>query len=357
MRMMHAPVNLDQTAAEIAALLGGRVEGDADLRLQALASPALAGPRDLVPVWTAAASAEVRNCPARCLLVGPDYPPAENGTTLVRVADAEAAIDTLARALGPPRDRPAAGVHPAAVVDPSAILGEGVAIGPFVSVGARARIGDRTALQPGVVVEADAVIGADCHLAPRVVVGFRCVLGDRVLLHAGVVIGADGFGFRRDAQGRHHKIPQVGNVILGDDVEIGANTTVDRARFDHTLVGRGTKLDNDVQVGHNVRLGEDVAIAGGVNLAGHCRLGDRVLMGGMAGCDNGVIVGDDAILGGFSRIKKDVPAGGFVAGIPAKPFEEFRKERANLTRLPALRERVAELERRLGQRDPAEDPS
>ena len=340
-------MRLDQTAAEVATLLKGRVEGEPGLRLRALVSPTLAGPTDLVPVWTSGAAEDAAACPAHCLLVGPDHPPADNGTTLVRVADPEAAIDVLAAAFAPPRDRPAEGVHPAAVVDPSAIMGEGVAIGPFVSVGPRARIGDRTALQPGVVVEADAVIGADCHLAPRVVVGFRCELGDRVLLHAGVVIGADGFGFRRDDQGRHHKIPQVGNVILGDDVEIGANTTVDRARFDHTLVGRGTKLDNDVQVGHNAQLGEDVAIAGGVNLAGHCRLGNRVLMGGMAGCDNGVVVGDDAILGGFSRIKKDVPAGGFVAGIPAKAFDEFRKERANLTRLPQLRDRVAELERRL----------
>ncbi|MHC5212892.1 MAG: DapH/DapD/GlmU-related protein, partial [Planctomycetota bacterium] len=231
---------LQRTVAEVAALVDGRVEGAGERVLEALCPPEEAGPDDLVALFRASGLEPVVNGRAGCVLLGEDVPiPSRGDRSLIRVADAELALDRLVTACAPREAGPERGVHPLALVEPEAVVAGDARIGPWVHVGARARVGTGSALWPGVTVGEDAVIGSGCRLMPHVVVGARCTLGDRVILHAGVVIGADGFGFRQDEAGRHVKIPQVGRVVLGDDVEVGANSTIDRARLGTTRLGDG----------------------------------------------------------------------------------------------------------------------
>jgi UDP-3-O-[3-hydroxymyristoyl] glucosamine N-acyltransferase len=238
------------------------------------------------------------------------------------------------------------------VVEAGAQLGSEVGVGALVFVGAGARVGARTRLWPGSHVGAEAVLGADCSLGPNAVIGERCLLGDRVLVHPGAVIGADGFGFRQDREGRHIKIPQVGIVELGDDVEVGANTTIDRARFGSTRIGRGTKLDDQVHIGHNCVIGEHCAIAGTTGIAGSATLGDRVLMGGAVGVNSGARIGAGARVNGASTVVDDVEPGQAIGGNPGRPVAIWRRDTIALRRLPDLLKRVRDLEERLGQTDP-----
>jgi UDP-3-O-[3-hydroxymyristoyl] glucosamine N-acyltransferase len=182
----------------------------------------------------------------------------------------------------------------------------------------------------------EAVLGADCELQANAVVAHRCVLGDRVLLKPGAVIGADGFGFRQDERGRSHKIPQVGVVVLGDDVEVGANTTIDRARFDATRIGRGCKIDAQVHIGHNVIMGEDCLLAGHVGVAGSCRIGSRVMMGGMSGAGGDVVIADDTKVAGMTMVRESTEQGAFIGGIPGRPHLQWAREMAALRWLPEL---------------------
>lgn len=228
------------------------------------------------------------------------------------------------------------GVHPTAVVHPSAFLAGDVRLGPNSVVDRNARIGGGTRIGASCVVGPNAVVGRDCLIHPLVAVGAECLIGDRVVLHSGVVIGGDGFGFVPDPGGMHRKIPQNGNVVIGDDVEIGAGTTVDRAVAGSTVIGAGTKLDNLVQVAHNVRIGKGCFVAAQTGIAGSTVLDDMVTCGGQVGIGGHLRIGRGAILTAKSGVSKDVPPGGVVSGIPARNHTENMKIMAAASKLPGL---------------------
>jgi UDP-3-O-[3-hydroxymyristoyl] glucosamine N-acyltransferase len=234
-------------------------------------------------------------------------------------------------------------------VEESALVRDGVTIFPHAFVGPRAQIGKNTVIFPGVYIGEEAQIGADCVLHANVVVREECRLGDRVVLHAGVVIGSDGFGYAGTGAKRI-KIPQTGIVVVEDDVEIGANTTVDRATLGQTVIGRGTKIDNLVQIAHNVKIGEFSVIAAQAGIAGSTRLGKNVTLAGQVGVVNHIEIGDGAVIGPQAGVPQSVPAGAVLSGgIGATPHQEWLKVMALLPQLPKLWSTVRRMEKQLAQ--------
>lgn len=313
------------------------VEGNAPPKLSGIASLSEAGEGDLSFLGNRKYRDQVADCRASVILVPQDFSKAPKANqAFLKVPDPSFLLALICREaelrLFP---KPAAGIHPTAVVDATAKVAETASIGPMAYVGPHAKVGENVVLQSHVVVEAFATIGADSLLFTRSVVGAHCEVGARNRLHPGVVLGADGFGFATMGA-EHHRIPQVGNVITGDDVDIGANTTIDRARFGATIVGRGTKIDNLVQIGHNVRIGEGCLIVAQVGISGSTEVGNFVIIGGQAGLAGHLKVGDNARIAGQSGVAKSVEAGKTVAGIPAIPFNEYQRLNVLKRRMPDL---------------------
>jgi UDP-3-O-[3-hydroxymyristoyl] glucosamine N-acyltransferase len=265
----------------------------------------------------------------------------------VRVAKPDRAFERLVELFRPASTRPAPGVHASAVIASDANLGDGVAIGPLVHVASGAKVGSRTVLHAGVVLGADASVGDDCEIHANAVIGPRVVVGSRVTVHSNVVLGADGFGFRPGARGLE-KLEHIGTVIVEDDVEIGAGTTIDRARFGRTRIGRGTKIDNLVQIAHNVQVGAHCVIAAQTGISGSTIIGDRCSLGGQVGTVPHVKIGDGCMIAARAGISKDTAPGSVVYGFIAGPHLAKKREEAAARHLPALLKRVRELERRLG---------
>ncbi|MBV8074315.1 MAG: UDP-3-O-(3-hydroxymyristoyl)glucosamine N-acyltransferase [Candidatus Eremiobacteraeota bacterium] len=333
------------TLGELAGRLDGRVIGDAQVRIEAIASIEEARPgaltfatdaRYLRAALASKASAVLTEDAALDGIAAPGKP-------LLVVPSAREGLGRLLRSFLPPR-APSA-IDPSASIDPSAELGPEPIVGPHAVVGPRARIGARATLGAGCVIGADARIGDDAVLHPRALFLDRCVAGDRLVLQAGAVVGSDGFGYVF-TDGRFVKIPQIGNVILGDDVEIGANACVDRAQTDATRIGDGTKIDNLVQIGHNCRLGANAAFAALTGLAGSTDVGDYTRVGGMVGFRGHVTVGARVTIAAHSMIWSDIPDDAFVSGDPAQNHRDQLRWQASLRKVPNLLERVEALERK-----------
>jgi UDP-3-O-[3-hydroxymyristoyl] glucosamine N-acyltransferase len=240
------------------------------------------------------------------------------------------------------------GVHPQAAVADTARLGAGVGVGAFAVIEEGAEVGEGTQIGPQVYIGRGGRIGRACLLYPQVVVREGVIVGDRVIIHSGTVLGSDGFGYARDAEGRYQKIPQVGRVIIEDDVELGANVTVDRATLGATRIGRGSKIDNLVQIGHNVVIGEGSIIVAQAGIAGSTEVGRNVTVAGQAGIVGHVKIGDRTVIGSQAGVTEDLPAGAAVLGSPALPHLTAKRIFAAWGRLPDLLRRVRNLERRLG---------
>lgn len=349
---MSEPISL--TAAELARRLNGVLRGDGARVVREIAVLDQAGPDAVSWLGSAAYLPKLETTRAGVVLVPADCAaPAEK--TVIGVADPDLALCDVLEWLRPPVERVPPGVHPTAAIGTGAMV-EGAAIGAHAHVGAGAMVGAGTQLHPGVYIGAHARIGRDCVLWPNVVVRERCVLGDRVIVHPNATIGADGFGylFRK---GKHHKIPQIGAVVIEDDVEIGANSCVDRARAGVTRVGRGTKIDNLVQIGHNAVVGEDCVIVAQCGVSGSATLGHHVVLAGQVGVVDHLRIGDGARIAAKSLVARDVPDGQVQRGIPAVENFQFLRQDAALRKLPKLLEQVRALARRIEQLDStADDP-
>ena len=301
-------MTIDKTLAELADHVGGRVIGDGSVVLSKVAALDQAGPADISFLTHPRYRQYLPQCRAGAVIVGPGGASGSVGQhNFLECADPYIAFAKILQLFAPAESFEAA-VSPRASVDPTAVLDNSVTIFANAYVGPRARIGKGTVLHPGVYLGADTQIGAACVLHPNVVVRDACRLGDRVILHAGVVIGSDGFGYAGSGAQRI-KIPQVGIVVVEDDVEIGANTTVDRATLGQTVIGKGAKIDNLVQIAHNVIVGEHSLIAAQAGVAGSARLGKNVTLAGQVGVVNHIKIGDGAIIGPQSGVGQSVPAG------------------------------------------------
>lgn len=334
------------TVAEVAAACGGRVVGDGAARVSGVRALENAGPESLSFAIDAKALKRASASRAGAFLArsASDLP----GRTVVEVADPQQALIAVLRLFHPLRTaRP--GIHPTAVVDPGATVDPSAEIGPYAVIGAGTVVG------AGVVVEAHAVVGAGCRvgagswLHPHVVLYDRVTLGERVEVHGGAVLGADGFGYATTARGLV-KIPQVGTVSVGDDVEIGANTCIDRAALETTTVGAGTKVDNLVQIGHNVVVGEDTILCAQVGLAGSTIVGRGVTLAGQVGVAGHCEIGDGVIATAQTGIPNSVEAGKVVSGYPAIENRAWLKSSAVFNKLPELQKAVRRLERGLADR-------
>jgi UDP-3-O-[3-hydroxymyristoyl] glucosamine N-acyltransferase len=319
------------TVDEIARLVGGKLEGDGSLAIRGIASLESAGPEDLSYAEEPRALARARQSRAGGLFVprGISVP----GRTTIAVEWPKAALARVAEILYR-EAKPASGIHPTAVVDASAEVARDASIGPFVVIEEGARVGSQTCLVASVFVGAHVQIGSQCYFHPRVTVYRGARIGNRVTLHAGVVIGSDGFGYVTVSR-QHVKFPQIGGVVVEDDVEIGSNSTVDRGSLGETRIGAGTKVDNLVQIAHNVHIGRNCLIAAQTGIAGSVEIGDEVVMAGQVGIGDHAQVEPGAVIGGQAGVLpgKIVRKGLTVWGTPARPLSECKKIYAHLSAL------------------------
>jgi UDP-3-O-[3-hydroxymyristoyl] glucosamine N-acyltransferase len=334
---------------EIAARLQCALDGNGDVDIHRIAALDDAGPGDLTFFVNPKYAAQVRATRASAVILA-DGADAEtpDGVARLRAANPYLTFARAAELFAPPPAIPA-GVHRLASIDPTAVIAPDAAIGAFVTVGARARVGARTMLFPHVTVGDGASIGDDCLLHARVSVRERVVIGHRVVIQDGAVIGSDGFGFARTEHGSHHKIPQAGGVVIEDDVEIGANTTVDRPAVGETRIGAGTKIDNLVQVAHGVKIGKQVLLAAQVGIAGSTKLEDRVTLAGQVGVAGHLTVGAGVTATAQTGIPNSVEPGKLISGYPAIANRDWLKSSAVFRRLPELKKAVADLQRRLDE--------
>jgi UDP-3-O-[3-hydroxymyristoyl] glucosamine N-acyltransferase len=335
------------TPEELAAIVDARrTVGTADRKVTDIASLSAARPGDLSFLGNAKYRVQVAASEATVLLLPLDYAgEPRTGQVFLHVDNPSVALARLcARIEQTLWPKPAPGVHPSAVVAPGAQVDATAHIGPLCVVEAGARIGSGSVLQASVFVGRDAVVGEGCFLMPGCVIATTCSLGNRVRLQPGVVVGSDGFGYEF-VKGRHEKVPQIGTVVIGDDVEIGANSTLDRARFSRTVVGEGTKIDNLVQIAHNVTIGKHCILCSQVGISGSTTLEDYVILGGQAGVGGHITLGKGSKAGGQAGISSDLPPGSYVNGTPAIPYMLERRIAVLQQRLPELFKRVERLEK------------
>ena len=336
---------MTRTAVALAQFLACTLEGDGTVQLSGVAAPHSATATDLIYVEKARHLARAAASQARCVVIAPEL--TVDGKTLLRAANPKLAFARAAAWLVPPAPI-ATGIHPTAVISPAAHVGRGVAVGPYAVIEENVKIGTGTEIGAFCFLGRDAQVGAHCRLYPRVTLYAGAWLGDGVILHSGAVIGSDGFGYVADG-GVHWKFPQVGQVRIGNDTEVGANTTIDRGSLDRTEISAGVKIDNLVHVAHNVHIGENTVIAAQTGISGSAVIGRDVAFGGQAGLGDHCLIEDGVVIGGQAGILpgKTIRSGQIVWGTPARPLQKFKEQFAWCARLPELAKRIGKLEKKV----------
>lgn len=326
---------------DLAQAIDARLEGDPGVAVSGVARLEEAGPGDLSFLANARYLNAAHRSSAGAVVVDEDY--RADGQNVLRSTNPYLAFARAVELIHPePSARP--GVHVSAVVDPSVRVPESASIGPLAVVGEGAELGEDVVIGAGAVIEPGVVIGIGTRVHPRVTVHRGTRLGARCVVQSGTVLGSDGFGYAPDERGRLHRVPQRGGLVIGDDVEIGANVTIDRGSAGDSVVGEGTKIDNLVHLGHNVAIGRNVVIVAQVGIAGSTRVGDYVQLGGQAGLAGHVTIGEGARIGGQAGVIGDIPPRAEVSGYPARPHREQLRLSALLAKLPELLERIKALE-------------
>ena len=340
-------MNKQLSVAEIAGRLQGKIEGNPQAVITGLAGIREAGEGDLSFVANSRYMTLAEATKATAVIVAEDWQkpcPA----TLIRVKNPDKAFAEAAQWLAPPPVNFMPGIHPTAIIAPAAKIGRNVFIGPYCVIEPDVVIGDRSVIYAGCYIGHGSLIGEDCKFYPQVTIREYARIGNRVIIHNGSVIGSDGFGYVQEGAVRK-KIPQIGIVAIGDDVEIGANVTIDRARFGQTRIGNGVKMDNLVQIAHNVVIGDNCVIVAQVGISGSTTIGERTILAGQVGVVGHLEIGSDVIVGAQAGVSKDVPPGIYVTGSPAILHEKFLKTRAHIMRLPALKDKITLMEERLSK--------
>jgi UDP-3-O-[3-hydroxymyristoyl] glucosamine N-acyltransferase len=360
MRLPQA-MNLEQ----IAHVIGGTVHGDAKIFVESVSpSPLMAKEEELAFVFEQKLVKKLAQCKARAIVAPLGTEKEFPDRNMILVERPNLAIQRVLTALAPKRYLPAEGIHPTAVIDDTAELAAEVAIGPYVVIGPKSKIGARTVIMSHTVIGGEVVIGEDCVIYPSCLIADFIKIGNRVILQQGASLGSDGFGYvtehpsnlEKNMAGQKDftyepnpllKIPQIGTVVVEDDVEIGSYTTIDRATMGATVIGSGSKIDNLVMVAHNNRIGKDVLVIANAAIGGSCVIGDRCVLGGSANLSDHVHMGNDSVLSGGSGAMRDLGEGEIHAGLPAAPAREYFSQVANIKRMPRVQEDVRDLKRRI----------
>ena len=329
-----------KTLKEITDIIGGEISGDPHIVITGLAGIEEAAEGDLTFLNNPKFRQFLQKTNAAAIIIKKGTQAIARPT--ISVEYPSIAFGKLIPLFFPPREIQPKGIHPTAILGKDVNIGKDISIGPYVVIGDNAVLGDRCTVCPHVTIGYESRIGSDTVIYSNASIREKIIIGDRVKIFSGAVIGQDGFGF--DTAGRkNYKVPQIGNVIVEDDVEIGANVTIDRARLNKTVIGAGTKIDNHVQIAHNVIIGKNCLISAHVGISGSSKIGNNVIMAGQVGISGHLTVGDNAILGGQAGVTKSVPANTFVSGYPARPHSEARRINAYVKHLPELNKEVKQL--------------
>ena len=335
---------MKKTLAEIAKIIGGEVVGDKDLVITGLSGIQEAKEGDLTFLAHSKYIPFCRKTKASAIITGRDIE--IPGKSVIRTENPSLAFTDLISAVTEKNAYFRDGIHAAAFIAEDAVIGDNVSVGPYAVIESKAAIGENTVIFAGSYIGHGTVIGPDCMIYPHVTVREHVTIGCHVIVHSGTVIGSDGFGYIQ-VDGLHRKIPQVGTVVIGDDVEIGANVAIDRARFDKTVIGRGCKIDNLVQVAHNVVMGENCIIISQVGISGSVNIGKGAILAGQAGVTGHITIGEGAVIYAQSAIAKSVPAHAQVSGYPARSHHEAKRIHAYTQRLPQYVKAIQELEKKV----------
>lgn len=335
---------MQKTLAEIAELIKGEIIGDRNLIITGFCGIKEAREGDLTFLANSKYAHLLETTKASAIITPPEV--RVSGKSIIRIDNPSLAFANMVEHFIKDAKPSFTGIHKTAVIAEDAVIGKNVTVGAYSVIESRVKIGDNTIVYPGCFIGHHTTIGQNCLLYPQVIIREKVSIGHRVIIHSGTVIGSDGFGFV-NVQGAHKKIPQIGTVVVEDDVEIGANVTIDRARFDKTFIGRGTKIDNLVQIGHNVIIGENCIIVAQSGISGSVEIKKGAVLAGQSGISGHLTIGENSVVGAQSGVSKSIPPNTTVWGFPAKPIDEAKRVNAAVQRLPIYVKAIRDLQKRI----------